>query len=90
MRAILEPGSNTDTRICNETSGEGGGYPHIAALILAYAASQIGCNPSDIERIDNKLLNCLKTMKSRGVYLERLIVSYVEEVKKLATALYGE
>ena len=91
VKAILEPESNSrDKRICNNTGGEGGGYPHIAALILAYAASQIGCHPNDIERIDSKLLDCLKKIGSKGVYLERLVVSYAEEIKMLATALYGE
>ena len=75
--------------ICRDAQGEGGGYPHMAALLLAYASGIAGCGPESIERLDSSLLECLKEVKRRGIALERLAASFSEEVKKLATALYA-
>jgi len=74
--------------ICKDLSGEGGGYPHVAALLIAYASTVAGCG-NDVSRLDSGLVACLEKITSEGVSAERLVLKYAEEVKKLATALYG-
>lgn len=84
-----KPPEAASEAICRDAQGEGGGYPHMAALLLAYASSIAGCSHKSIESLDSNLLGCLKKIKQRGIALERLATSYSEEVKKLATALYS-
>ncbi|ABM80566.1 type III-B CRISPR module-associated protein Cmr5 [Hyperthermus butylicus] len=77
-------------KLCRKTSGEGGGYPHVLALVLVYAAERAGCSVDSIARIGSSLVGCLETVQKKGVTVEKLVQAYVNELKKLASALYPE
>ena len=83
-------GGEARGNICENASGEGGGYPQVAALLLAYASRVANCDSSKIGNLDSGLVECLENIKAGGVRAERLVLRYIEEVKKLTTALYGE
>ena len=87
LKVIFCEGS-CSANICGDLTGEGGGYPHIAALLIAYAGSLAGCAPGDLGVLSHRLVECLERIRGGGMKLERLVASYAEEVKKLATALY--
>jgi CRISPR type III-B/RAMP module-associated protein Cmr5 len=75
-------------KFCSNTSGEGGGYPHALALILAYAAKQAGCKLDNIVELNSEFLKCIEEIQKRGATIERLVQAYVNELKKIASALY--
>ncbi len=83
-------GRRSQGAICVDLSGEGGGYPQVAALLLAYASLVAGCGSDKVGRLDGNLVECLQEIKAKGVRAERLVLRYAEEVKKLTTALYGQ
>lgn len=74
--------------VCGTARGEGGGYPHALALLLAYAGLQAGCNIESLQEVGSKLVECIERIKGEGVVVERLVLSYANELKKLTSALY--
>ncbi len=82
-------GGSTDD-LCKNLSGEGGGYPQALALLLAYASLHAGCNLDSIREVNANLVECIRRIEQKGIILEGLMEAYATELKKLATALYGE
>ena len=90
LRTIMmgEDATGDGGNICEDLGGEG--YPQIAALAMAYAATAAGCDSNSVGRFDSNLIGCLERIKDGGVILEKLMLTYSEEVKKLATAFYSK
>jgi len=91
LKAVTGGGSGGE--ICKEATGEGGGYPHALAVLLAYIAGQAGCDVSVLLDGEDSgyrrgFVECVKAIKRGGPALERLALVYASEVKKLFAALY--
>ncbi len=99
LQAVLSDGSvsvgdREKNSFCGTISGEGGGYPHALALIMAYLAERLEeAGVSDarekVESITSSFIEALEKIREQGAVLERLVLAYATELKKLASALYG-
>ena len=87
MEAILGKNSGQKGDLRN---GLNEGYPHIAALLITYAATVAGCNHNAIMQLDKNLAECLEEIKNAGIRVEKLVLRYAEELKKLATSFYAQ
>ena len=79
---------------CETISGEGGGYPHALALIIAYLVERLeeaGVSGAreKIKDVTSGFIEVLGKVREQGIVLERLALAYTTELKKLASALYG-
>ena len=88
INAIMSKSSNK--YICEKASGEGGGYPQALAIILAYAGIIAGCSNDQLVNIGQKLVECIDGIQKKGVTVEALTITYSDEIKKIARALYHE
>ncbi|MEB3816326.1 MAG: hypothetical protein LRS46_00055 [Desulfurococcales archaeon] len=84
-------GGQAGSMLCDETTGEGEGYPHALAILLAYIAERAGCNINallDYKQVKRGFVQCMEVVRRGGLVLEKIALAYASEVKKLFAALY--
>jgi CRISPR type III-B/RAMP module-associated protein Cmr5 len=76
------------SKLCKKASGEGQGYAHSLAMLMVFAAKHSGCSVDEIREVDGRMVECLEKIEDKGVVVEKLVLLYANELKKLMTALY--